>query len=116
MAGTIANFSREEGILVLSGGLTAHNLRDFASFAPDTAKPLHKAFDSAILEAVSISDVRRPWCFSVAETYMFLTIRLLSARKRSRTYPSIQASVRRNLVRSISFHCMSQRGQEKTGV
>ncbi|KAJ7744606.1 Extradiol ring-cleavage dioxygenase, class III enzyme, subunit B [Mycena metata] len=45
---------REEGILVLSGGLTVHNLRDVASFAPSSAQPAHKAFDKAVLAAVAI--------------------------------------------------------------
>lgn len=48
---------REEGILVLSGGLTIHNLRDFASFDPNTAQPAHKEFDKAILAAVGVADV-----------------------------------------------------------
>ncbi|CAA7267936.1 unnamed protein product [Cyclocybe aegerita] len=43
---------REEGILVLSGGLTAHNLRDRSSFSPETAKPIHKEFDAAIHKAI----------------------------------------------------------------
>jgi len=45
---------REEGILILSGGLTAHNLRDRSSFSPDTAHAMHKEFDQAIHEAVGI--------------------------------------------------------------
>jgi 4,5-DOPA dioxygenase extradiol len=48
---------REEGILILSGGLTAHNLRDRSSFAPDTAHAVHKEFDRAIHEAVGINSV-----------------------------------------------------------
>ncbi|KAJ7750606.1 Extradiol aromatic ring-opening dioxygenase [Mycena metata] len=47
---------REEGILVLSGGLTVHNLRDVASFAPSSTQPAHKAFDKAVLAAVAITD------------------------------------------------------------
>ncbi|KAJ7023347.1 Extradiol ring-cleavage dioxygenase, class III enzyme, subunit B [Mycena alexandri] len=47
---------REEGILVLSGGLTVHNLRDLGSFAPSSAQPAHKAFDRAVLAAVGIPD------------------------------------------------------------
>ncbi|PPQ64001.1 hypothetical protein CVT24_009375 [Panaeolus cyanescens] len=43
---------RKEGILVLSGGLTSHNLRDRTSFSPDTASNLHKEFDSALHEAL----------------------------------------------------------------
>jgi len=45
---------REEGILILSGGLTAHNLRDWASFSPDSARPIHKEFDEAIHKAIEI--------------------------------------------------------------
>ena len=48
----------EEQILILSGGLTVHNLRDFSCFSEATAKPEYKAFDKAILDAVTISDVR----------------------------------------------------------
>jgi len=47
---------REEGILILSGGLTIHNLHDMSSFSPAVAKPVYKAFDQAILDAVSITD------------------------------------------------------------
>jgi aromatic ring-opening dioxygenase catalytic subunit (LigB family) len=49
---------RQEGILILSGGLTIHNLRDRASFDEATASPLHKQFDQALLDAVSTIDVR----------------------------------------------------------
>jgi len=45
---------REEGILILSGGLTMHNLSDWASFSPDTARPSHKEFDEAIHKAIEI--------------------------------------------------------------
>ena len=48
---------RREGILVLSGGLLIHNLRDFASFAEATANSAVKEFDQAILNAVSLTDV-----------------------------------------------------------
>lgn len=47
---------RDEGILVLSGGLTAHNLRDRRSFSPMTASENHKAFDAAIHTAIKIGD------------------------------------------------------------
>ncbi|KAF4614834.1 hypothetical protein D9613_002898 [Agrocybe pediades] len=45
---------REEGILILSGGLTAHNLRDRTSFSPDTARAVHKEFDQAIHRAIAV--------------------------------------------------------------
>ena len=48
---------RDEQILVLSGGLTIHNLRDFSCFAEDTAKPAYLAFNDAILDAVQTADV-----------------------------------------------------------
>lgn len=47
---------REEGILILSGGLTIHNLRDMSSFNPEYAKPAHKAFDNAVFEAMGVED------------------------------------------------------------
>ena len=43
---------REEGILILSGGLTVHTFEDFTAFVESTAKPVYKEFSSAILEAV----------------------------------------------------------------
>jgi aromatic ring-opening dioxygenase catalytic subunit (LigB family) len=52
--------TREEGILVLSGGLTVHNLRDPASFVPETANPLVRGFNDAVSSAISISDVSVP--------------------------------------------------------
>ncbi|CAG8599505.1 6484_t:CDS:10 [Acaulospora colombiana] len=48
---------RSQKILVLSGGLTFHNLRDFSGFNLDTAKPALKDFHNAILSALQISDV-----------------------------------------------------------
>ncbi|KAI0029729.1 Extradiol ring-cleavage dioxygenase, class III enzyme, subunit B [Vararia minispora EC-137] len=47
---------REEGVLVLSGGLTVHNLRSFADFTPDTASEPVKAFSEAVTQAIAISD------------------------------------------------------------
>lgn len=47
---------RKEGILILSGGLVAHNLRDRRSFSPDTATEVHKVFDKAVHEAIQIPD------------------------------------------------------------
>lgn len=50
-------YTSEEGILILSGGLTVHNLRDPASFVPETANPLVHEFNDAVSSAISISDV-----------------------------------------------------------
>ncbi|EPQ58048.1 Extradiol aromatic ring-opening dioxygenase [Gloeophyllum trabeum ATCC 11539] len=44
---------REEGILVLSGGLTIHNLRDFSSFSPANATKPYKDFHQAVLDALT---------------------------------------------------------------
>ncbi|KAK1234473.1 hypothetical protein PQX77_002327 [Marasmius sp. AFHP31] len=48
---------RKEGILVLSGGLPIHNLRDFDSFNPDTAKPLYHEFHKALVDAVQVPEL-----------------------------------------------------------
>jgi aromatic ring-opening dioxygenase catalytic subunit (LigB family) len=53
-------YRREEGILVLSGGLTVHNLQDFSCFNPETANPLIREFDDAVSSAISLSDVSTP--------------------------------------------------------
>lgn len=53
----VSGGDRDEGILVLSGGLTAHNLRDRRSFSPTTASENHKAFDAAMHSAIKIDDV-----------------------------------------------------------
>jgi len=45
---------REEGILVLSGGLTIHNLRDLSAFSEETASSVCIDFDKAILDSVQI--------------------------------------------------------------
>ncbi|KAJ7582588.1 Extradiol ring-cleavage dioxygenase class III enzyme subunit B [Mycena floridula] len=47
---------RDEGILILSGGLTIHNLRDFSSFSPETASAVCKEFDQAVIKALTIPD------------------------------------------------------------
>jgi aromatic ring-opening dioxygenase catalytic subunit (LigB family) len=56
--GVLISECRKEGVLILSGGLTVHNLRNMASFFEDTAGPLPKQFDQALLDAVSVTDVR----------------------------------------------------------
>lgn len=47
---------REEGILVISGGLTIHNLQDRTSFIPNIANPLVREFNDAVSSAISISN------------------------------------------------------------
>lgn len=59
---------RREGILVISGGLTIHNLRDFAAFSPDTCKPIYREFDRAILDTITIPEVRNVRMFIAALT------------------------------------------------
>ncbi|KIY63132.1 Extradiol ring-cleavage dioxygenase class III enzyme subunit B [Cylindrobasidium torrendii FP15055 ss-10] len=54
--GQVVSQLREESILVLSGGLLVHNLRDFNSMSPDTAKPILKEFHSAVIEAFKVSN------------------------------------------------------------
>ena len=53
-------YYREEGILVLSGGLAVHNLRDLSSLTPETANPLTREFNDAVSSAISLSDVSVP--------------------------------------------------------
>ncbi|KAJ7058097.1 Extradiol ring-cleavage dioxygenase class III enzyme subunit B [Mycena amicta] len=47
---------RTENVLLLSGGLTMHNLRDITCMSPFTAKDVHKEFDRAIVDAVRVQD------------------------------------------------------------
>ncbi|CAL1704287.1 unnamed protein product [Somion occarium] len=47
---------RREGLLILSGGLTVHNLRDFSCFSEDSARPTYKAFDEAVVKAAAVED------------------------------------------------------------
>ncbi|KIJ46386.1 hypothetical protein M422DRAFT_29252 [Sphaerobolus stellatus SS14] len=47
---------RSEGVLILSGGLTIHNLRDFSAFTEDGARSIYKDFDSAVIAAAGISN------------------------------------------------------------
>ncbi|KAL0579239.1 hypothetical protein V5O48_002743 [Marasmius crinis-equi] len=47
---------RREGILVLSGGLPIHNLRDFSAFHPDSARLPYHDFHKAVLGAVQVSE------------------------------------------------------------
>ncbi|KAJ3556530.1 hypothetical protein NM688_g1979 [Phlebia brevispora] len=50
---------REEQVLILSGGLTIHNLGDFSAFSESTANPLYKSFAQAILDAVTVPDANK---------------------------------------------------------
>lgn len=68
---------REEGILILSGGLTVHTFEDFTAFSEKTAKPIYKEFSQAILEAaqqptvrlfVTLPCVRYPHRIHIAQT------------------------------------------------
>jgi len=56
--GQIVKSLREENVLVLSGGLTIHNLRDFSSFDPKTAKPIHHSFHKALIDALQVPDAQ----------------------------------------------------------
>lgn len=96
---------REEGILILSGGLTAHNLRDRGSFSPDSARPIHKEFDEAIHKAIEIESV----CpFPLIPTFELANGfgRLKIVRKPWLNSRGIMASVLRTPGRTILSHCM----------
>ncbi|KAJ3992298.1 Extradiol ring-cleavage dioxygenase, class III enzyme, subunit B [Lentinula boryana] len=56
--GKVVELLREEKVLVLAGGLPIHNLRDFSSFTPDTAQPIHHSFHKAILDALQVSNAQ----------------------------------------------------------
>lgn len=47
---------RSEGVLILSGGLTIHNFRNFEAFSPATAQPIHEQWENQILEAVAVPE------------------------------------------------------------
>ena len=48
---------RKEGILILSGGATLHNLGQMESFNPEISSlPFHQ-FNDAVNSAISVSDV-----------------------------------------------------------
>lgn len=48
---------RSEGILLLSGGLTIHNLRDRSSFHETHSADIYRQFDNAVTQAVQVPDV-----------------------------------------------------------
>ncbi|KAF8267568.1 Extradiol ring-cleavage dioxygenase class III enzyme subunit B [Lactarius quietus] len=47
---------RKEGILILCGGLTLHNLRSLDSYVPETASLPVRQFNDAVSSAISVSD------------------------------------------------------------
>jgi len=47
---------RSEGILLLSGGLTLHNLRDPTCFQDTQSDNIYKQFDNAVTQAVQVRD------------------------------------------------------------
>jgi aromatic ring-opening dioxygenase catalytic subunit (LigB family) len=50
---------RDEGILILSGGLSIHNLRDFKQFSPDSASEQVKDFERTVIKATESSQNHR---------------------------------------------------------
>lgn len=44
--------------MILSGGLTIHTFEDFSAFVEETAKPIFKDFNQAILDAAQQPQVR----------------------------------------------------------
>ena len=48
---------REEGILIICGGLTIHNLGDVDTFGPDTTNPKARAFNDAVTQVLPVQDV-----------------------------------------------------------
>ncbi|CCM02920.1 uncharacterized protein FIBRA_05034 [Fibroporia radiculosa] len=54
--GKVVAALRQEGILVLSGGLMIHNLRDLTCFSEGTAGPAFRDFDKAVLDAIAVMD------------------------------------------------------------
>ena len=65
--------TREQGILILSGGLTIHTFADFSAFSEDSAKPIYKEFSEALLDAAQQPQVCK-WfprlCSSDAITFL----------------------------------------------
>lgn len=54
--GQVLDELRSEGILLLSGGLTIHNLRDRTSFHETESAEIYRQFDKAVTEAVQVHD------------------------------------------------------------
>ena len=70
-------FPRTEGYLIISGGLTVHTFENnFEGFHPNTAKPIIKEFDNAVIGAAEIQDVcavRSLFACCRAPCYNYLT-------------------------------------------
>jgi len=49
---------RSQGVLILAGGLTIHTFRDFSAFSEQTAKPIFKSFDKAVVDAANVTDAK----------------------------------------------------------
>lgn len=59
--GTALRSLRDERVLILSGGLTIHNLRSFADFKEATASPLVRRWHEDCMRALNEpKSVRRP--------------------------------------------------------
>ncbi|KAJ9091260.1 hypothetical protein QFC19_009170 [Naganishia cerealis] len=61
---------REEGYLILAGGLTVHDFGDFSSFNSDRAKPLYHVWNDKILHAIETkgsAEERKAALFNLVE-------------------------------------------------
>ena len=47
---------RDEGVLILSGGLTIHTFDDFSAFAPGSAKQGYKDYEHKLKNVLAIQD------------------------------------------------------------
>lgn len=102
----LMNFTcREEQVLLLSGGLVIHNLRDFSGFSEETAKPQHLAFDKAVLDAVQKSDVSSVMTSS-ANSILTMDDSPQNARRPCWALPRTRDSEPRNLTRTTSSRYM----------
>jgi len=109
-----ATSHRDEGILVLSGGLTIHNLQDRTCFLPETANPLVREFNDAVSSAISVSDVS---VIRQSVLYLALLTALFQSPLRGgpHSLPSHDTKVFawRTHERNISSPSMSQQAQVK---
>ena len=109
-----ATSHRDEGILVLSGGLTIHNLQDRTCFLPETANPLVREFNDAVSSAISVSDVS---IIRQSVLYLALLTALFQSPLRGgpHSLPSHDTKVFawRTHERNISSPSMSQQAQVK---